>query len=95
MPKLLIFENAKGTWLFIIFGTDQNENRMHVHVGRKATNHYCKIWLEPDVEVAAGGDLSHSELVEVVGLVKEYKSELVAQWKAFMDGKLKMITIRK
>lgn len=34
MPKLLLYITLKGTWIFLIFGTDSNENRIHVHVGR-------------------------------------------------------------
>ena len=32
MPKVLIFNDC---WIFIIWDTDQNENKKHVHVGKK------------------------------------------------------------
>jgi len=95
MPKLLLYITVKGTWIFLIFGTDSNENRIHVYVGRKATKNYCKIWLEPKVELCKSGDLTNAELKEVLEIVEEYKEELVKQWNDYMDGKLRMKTIRK
>lgn len=95
MPKLLIYETSKGVWIFLIFGTDQNENRIHVHVGRKDTKNYCKIWLEPKVEVAKDGDLTKAQLKEVVELAGQYREKLISQWKAYMKGTMKLITIKK
>jgi len=37
MPKVLLYITAKTTWIFLFFGTDFNENRAHVHVGKKST----------------------------------------------------------
>lgn len=95
MPKLLLYITLKGTWIFLIFGTDSNENRIHVHVGRKATKNYCKIWLQPEVELCKPGDLTHAEVKEVMEIAAQYKEELIKQWNDYMDGKLRMKTIRK
>ena len=37
MPKLLLYITMKGTWIFLIFGTDSNENREQLYE-RKVTN---------------------------------------------------------
>ena len=95
MPKLLLYITLKGTWIFLIFGTDSNENRIHVHVGRKDTKHYCKIWLQPKVELSKAGDLNNAELKEVLEIAEQYKDDLVKQWNDYMNGKLKMKIVRK
>jgi len=96
MPKVLLYITAKITWIFLFFGTDVNENRAHVHVGKKATEKYCKIWLEPEISVDKNGTLTMSELNEVLKITKEYHSQLIEQWKTFIDGKtIKIITIKK
>jgi hypothetical protein len=95
MPKLLLYITLKGTWIFLIFGTDSNENRIHVHVGRKDTKHYCKIWLQPKVELGKAGDLDNAELKEVLEIAEQYKDDLVKQWNDYMNGKLKMKIVRK
>ena len=51
MPKVLIFNDC---WIFIIWDTDINENKKHVHVGKKATKNLCKIWIDMDVEILPG-----------------------------------------
>ena len=43
MPKVLVYITGKITWIFLFWGTDQNENRAHVHVGKKGTDELCKI----------------------------------------------------
>lgn len=52
MPKILLYITAKIIWQFLFWNTDYNENRAHVHVGKRGTEHLCKIWLEPAVELA-------------------------------------------
>ena len=52
MPKVLLYITAKIMWLFLFYNKDFNENRAHVHVGKKDTQTLCKIWLEPTVEIA-------------------------------------------
>lgn len=95
MPKLLLYITTKGTWIFLIFGTDSNEKRIHVHVGWKATKNYCKIWLEPQVELCRQGDLTDKEIKEVLEIAEQYREELVKQWKNYMVGKLRMKIIKK
>ena len=58
MPKILVYITAKITWIFLFWGTDFNENRAHVHVGKKGTEELCKIWLEPEVTIENGGSLT-------------------------------------
>jgi len=96
MPKVLLYITAKITWIFLFFGTDFNENRAHVHVGKKSTKEYCKIWLEPEISVAKSGSLTASELNEVLKITKEYHSQLIKQWEKFVKGEtIKIITIKK
>jgi len=92
MPKILIF---KDIWIFVIYGTDMNENRMHVHVGKKSTFKLCKIWLEPKIEISDSGELSQKQQNEVLEIVQTYKVELIQQWKDFVKGKnIKTIKVK-
>ena len=47
MPKILVYITAKITWIFLFWGTDFNENRAHVHVGKKVQNNCVKYGLNP------------------------------------------------
>ncbi|MDR2653330.1 MAG: DUF4160 domain-containing protein [Prevotellaceae bacterium] len=80
--------------MFAFFDFDFGENRGHVHIGKKATEKYCKIWLEPEISVAKQGSLTNSELKEVLELTHKYHSLLFKQWKNFKNGSVKMITIK-
>jgi hypothetical protein len=96
MPKILVYITAKITWIFLFWGTDFNENRAHVHVGKKGTEELCKIWLEPEVTIENGGSLTENQQHQVLELAIKYQSEMLKQWKIFKSGKkLKMITIKK
>ena len=96
MPKVLLYISAKITWIFLFFGTDVNENRAHVHVGKKSTDKYGKIWLEPNVSVAKGGTLTMEELNEALKITVQYRTQLMDQWSKFTNGKtIKMITIKQ
>jgi len=91
VPKLLIY---RAVWIFTIFGTDIFENRKHVHIGRKGTEQLCKVWLEPDVEMAKSGELSLSEQREVLQITVLYREELIQQWEQFLSGqKVEIIKI--
>ena len=50
MPKVLLYITAKIMWIFLFYNKDFNENRAHIHIGKKDTQKLCKIWLEPKVE---------------------------------------------
>jgi len=92
MPKILIY---KLIWFFIIYDTDSYENRMHVHVGKKGMENLCKIWLEPEIAIADGGDLSIRQQNEVMAIAKMYRNELILQWKRFTSGeKIKSIKVQ-
>lgn len=96
MPKVLLYISAKIIWTFLFYNRDFNENRAHVHVGKKDTNLLCKIWLEPHVEIAKQGDLTDTQAKEVLGLAKTYQSKLLRQWKNFKEGKtIRMIKIKE
>lgn len=83
-------------WIFLFYNTDYNENRAHVHVGKKGTLDLCKIWLEPQVEVEKQGELTDAQLKEIVELTEKYKDKLLEQWKLFKMGKtVKIIKITK
>jgi len=83
MPKIFIY---KGIWIFVIYDTDIYQNRMHVHIGKKSHTQLCKIWLEPNVEIAKSGELSSKELKEVLAIAQDYKETLISQWKNFIYG---------
>jgi hypothetical protein len=96
MPKVLVYITAKITWIFLFWGTDVNENRAHVHVGKKGTDELCKIWLEPDVSIENGGSLTNKQQMQVLDLAITYHQELLRQWKHFKSGqKIRLITIKK
>ena len=73
MPKILLYITAKIIWQFLFWNTDFNENRAHVHVGKRNTEHLCKIWLEPAVEIAQQGDLTDAQAKQVLAIAVEYR----------------------
>ena len=87
MPKVLVYITAKIAWIFLFWGTDQNENRAHVHVGKKGTDELCKIQLEPDVTIEKGGSLTSKQQVLVLQIAVSYRKELLSQWKHFKKVK--------
>jgi len=96
MPKVLIYISAKITWIFLFWGTDFNENRAHVHVGKKGSEELCKIWLEPTVSIQSGGSLTENQQSQVLQIAQKYQIEMLKQWETFKLGKkVKMITIKK
>ena len=86
MPKVLIYITAKIIWQFLFYNTDYYENRAHVHVGKRDTQDLCKIWLEPDIELAKQGDLTDSQVKEVLEIVENHKDQLMQQWQNFKAG---------
>ena len=95
MPKVLLYITAKIIWNFLFYGSDFNENRAHVHVGKRSTENLCKIWLEPTVEIAKRGDLTDSQLNEVLQIASDYQDQLLLQWKKFKEGKsIRIITVK-
>ena len=96
MPKILLYITAKIIWQFLFWNTDYNENRAHVHVGKRGTEHLCKIWLEPVVELAQKGDLTDSQAKAVLAIASEYQEKLILQWNLFKQGKrVRMMIIKK
>ena len=96
MPKVLVYITAKITWFFLCWGTDLNENRAHVHVGKKGTDELCKIWLEPDVTIEKGGSLSTKQQAQILEIATTYREELIRQWKHFKNGqRIRLITIKR
>lgn len=83
MPKILLYITAKIIWQFLFWNTDYNENRAHVHVGKRGTEQLCKIWLEPNVELAKQGDLTDAQAKEVLAIAKEFSGKLLQQWNFF------------
>ena len=77
-------------------GTDNNENRPHVHVGQKDTEHFCKIWLEPDVEIAKQGSLTKKQANDVLEITKRFRVKLLNQWNIFKKGgKITILKIKE
>ncbi|MBQ9640276.1 MAG: DUF4160 domain-containing protein [Bacteroidaceae bacterium] len=74
MPKILLYITAHVIWNFLFYNTDFHENRAHVHVGKRSTEHLCKIWLEPVVELAKQGDLTDAQAREVVQIATRYQT---------------------
>ena len=96
MPKVLLYTTAKMVWTFLFYGTDANENRAHVHVGKKGTEVFAKIWLEPEVELAKEGDLTETQIKQLLPIVEENKDMLLKQWHVFKNGgTVKLIKINK
>ena len=96
MPKILLYVTAKIIWQFLFWNTDFNENRAHVHVGKRGTERLCKIWLEPKVELAQQGDLTDAQTKEIMTIASEYREKLLHQWNLFKQGKrVRMITVKK
>lgn len=96
MPKVLTYITPFITWIFLFYGTDVNENRAHVHVGKKGIDHFCKIWLEPNVELAEAGDLTPAQIKQILEIVQEQRDELLKQWAKFKAGEtIKMIKVKK
>ena len=65
MPKVLLYITAKIVWTFLFWGTDTNENRAHVHIGKKGTAKLAKIWLEPTISIADKGSLTDAQIKNV------------------------------
>ena len=96
MSKILLYITAKIIWQFLFWNTDYNENRAHVHVGKRSTENLCKIWLEPIVEIDKQGDLTDAQAKEVLEIAQEYRERLLNQWSLFKQGKrIKIITVKK
>ncbi len=96
MPKVLLYTTAKIVWTFLFYGTDVNENRAHVHVGKKGTQDFAKIWLEPKVELAKKGDLMDAQLKQLLEIAEENKDKLLKQWQVFKNGgNVRIIKINK
>lgn len=96
MPKVLLYITARITWTFLFFGTDVNENRAHVHVGKRGTEVFAKIWLEPTIEIASYGSLTQAQLKQIISVIEENKDRLLQQWQNFKAGKtVKLIKIKK
>ncbi|MCQ2350643.1 MAG: DUF4160 domain-containing protein [Paludibacteraceae bacterium] len=95
MPKVLIYISKRLTWIFLFYGSDFNENRAHVHVGKRDTDKYCKLWLEPEIEVGSKGDLTDSQINDIVNIAEKYKDLLLNQWNKFKAGdSIRIITIK-
>lgn len=96
MPKILLYITAKIIWNFLFYNTDYYENRAYVHVGKRGTEELCKIWLEPEVELAKQGDLTDKQVKEVLDIARTYLSRLLHQWQQFKNGKtIRIIKIKK
>ena len=96
MPKILLYITAKVIWNFLFWNTDYNESRAHVHVGKRSTEHLCKIWLEPIIELDRQGDLTDGQAKEVMEIAKKYQEKLLSQWSLFKQGKpVRIIKVKK
>ena len=96
MPKVLLYITSKIIWTFLFYNKDFNENRAHVHIGKKDTQTLCKIWLEPKVELSKRGDLTDAQIKEVLELATLYRDKLIKQWNNFKEGKaIRIIKIKK
>ncbi len=79
----------------MFYGPDINENRAHVHVGKRGVSP-CKIWLEPTISVANNGGLTPAQLKQVLAITEECYDILMSQWRIFKTNNTpKIITIKK
>ena len=96
MPKVLIYATAKVIWTFLFYGSDSNENRAHVHVGKAGNIKLCKIWLEPEVSVADNGELTDKQVNQVIAIAKKYQEKFLDQWQKFKNGdKVRIIKVNE
>lgn len=96
MPKILLYITAKIMWNFLFYNTDFHENRAHVHIGKRGMENLCKIWLEPEVELAKQGDLTDAQVKQVLKIASDYRVQLLRQWELFKSGKtIRIIKVKK
>lgn len=96
MPKILLYISAKIIWNFLFYNTDFHESRAHVHVGKRGMEKLCKIWLQPQIELAKQGELTDSQLKEVLKIASDYREQLLHQWEQFKSGKtIRIIKVKK
>ncbi len=96
MPKVLEYYTLKAIWYFVFYPRDCNENRAHVHVGKKGQDKFAKIWLEPEISVAKKGELTDKQIKEVLNITNEQYALLISRWKAYKEHKsFKTKTINK
>ncbi len=96
MPKAFVYATAKVIWTFLFYGTDNNESRAHVHVGKAGVVDLAKIWLEPEVEISKKGELTDKQLVQVLEITNRFQKELLEQWAVFKAGrKVKSIKVKE
>jgi Domain of unknown function (DUF4160) len=83
MGKLLILTK----YIFLIYGSDVNELRKHVHVtyNRRGFKRSCKFWLEPTISLDESkmGDFNERELLEIEKLIGENEGVLKSQLEKF------------
>ena len=83
-------------WNFLFYNTDFHENRAHVHIGKRGMENLCKIWLEPEVELAKQGDLTDAQVKQILKIASEYQAKLLRQWELFKSGKaIRIIKVKK
>ena len=87
MPKVLLYITAKIIWQFLFYNTDYYENRAHVHIGKRDTQDLCKIWLEPEISLAKQGDLTDSQIKEVLQIAENIKPNLCNNGKTLKQAK--------
>lgn len=71
-----------GQLRFYFFSLE--ETRAHVHV--QGPDGEAKIWLSPEIAVAANYNLSKRELNRAVRLVREHENEIRSAWKKHFPG---------
>ena len=96
MPKAALYITAKFMWTFLFYDTDVNENRAHVHVGKKDTKKLAKFWLEPNVEMADDGSLTQAQIKQIAEILQKHRSKFLKQWQIFKSGKkITMLKIKE
>ena len=69
----------KGKFRFFFFSRE--ESRMHVHV--YGAEGEAKIWLEPEIELAASYRFSKRDVAAILKIVAENKDVLRNAWRDF------------
>ena len=71
-----------GGYRFYFFSRE--ESRPHVHV--QCGGGEAKIWLEPQVAVAANSGLTPTQLRAAVRIVEGYRDEISEAWQRYFGG---------
>ena len=85
MPKIFVY---KG-YLFLIFGSDINESRRHIHITseRSKISTVAKVWLQPEISVVKTGNFSTKEINDILEIIRKNETLIHEALDNFFAGK--------